>query len=246
MLFDLRSPHRRRVIKVVYVFLAVLIGGGLILFGIGNGSNFGGLLTAAGGGGGTATGQLQYTNALAKAEKQAKKSPNNAALWLKVGEAAYSVATLPDNYDSSLGYTKAGHTALNQVRQAWDNYVNLAPAKPNSYFAQEVSAAFGIPPGVGDYRTAEVAQEIVAEDQPSSSNYEYLAYYAWKAHDTQQGDLAAVKAKALSPKSSVSTVVTTLTEMATAASVKLPAGITGSTGATGATGSTGSTGSSGG
>ena len=42
MLFDLRSPRRRRVIKVVYVFLAVLIGGGLIFFGVGNGSNFGG------------------------------------------------------------------------------------------------------------------------------------------------------------------------------------------------------------
>ena len=68
MLFDLRSPHRRRVIKIVYVFLALLIGVGLVGFGIGNGSNFGGLFSNAGGGGGSATGAKLYTKALAKAE----------------------------------------------------------------------------------------------------------------------------------------------------------------------------------
>jgi hypothetical protein len=35
MLFDLRSPGRRNAIKVVYVTLALLMGGGLVLFGIG-------------------------------------------------------------------------------------------------------------------------------------------------------------------------------------------------------------------
>src|ERR687893_705910 len=39
MLFDLRSAGRRRFIKIVYVTLALLMGGGLVLFGIG-GDNF--------------------------------------------------------------------------------------------------------------------------------------------------------------------------------------------------------------
>ena len=51
MLFDLRSPGRRRVIKVVYLFLAVLIGVGLVGFGVGTGGNFGGLFNAASSGG---------------------------------------------------------------------------------------------------------------------------------------------------------------------------------------------------
>jgi hypothetical protein len=241
MLFDLRSPHRRRVIKVVYVFLAVLIGGGLIFFGIGNGSNFGGLLTAAGGGGGTATGEKQYTKALASAEKAAKASPDKAALWLKVGEAAYTLATLSTNYDSSLGYTKSGHVALNQMRQAWTNYLALDPTNPNTLFAEEVAAAFGpSPSGVGDYKTAEVAQGIVAANEPTVSSYEYLAYYSWLAKDDTSGDLAAKKAKQLATKTTVSSVVTTLTEMATAAGATLPAGVTGPTGATGSTGTKGS------
>jgi hypothetical protein len=244
MLFDLRSPHRRRVIKVVYVFLAVLIGGGLIFFGIGNGSNFGGLLTAAGNGGGSGStsGQKQYINALAKAEKLAKASPQNAALWLKAGEAAYSVATLPTNYDSSTGYTVAGHVALNKLRQAWQNYLAAAPSNPSGFFAGQVVAGFSTPPtGVGDYTTAESAQEVVAAAQPTDVNYEYLAYYAWLAKDISTGDLAAARARTLAPKKDLATVNTTLSEMESVAGVTGPTGATGASGSTGATGATGST-----
>ena len=35
MLFDLRGTGRRRTVKIVYVTLAILMGGGLVLFGIG-------------------------------------------------------------------------------------------------------------------------------------------------------------------------------------------------------------------
>ena len=58
MLFDLRSSGRRRTIKVIYVTLAFLMGGGLILFGIGGGTSLnGGLFDAFSGnsGGGAAT-----------------------------------------------------------------------------------------------------------------------------------------------------------------------------------------------
>jgi hypothetical protein len=45
MLFDLRSRGRRRTIQVVYGFLAVLIGGGLVFFGVGGGAGSTGLLS---------------------------------------------------------------------------------------------------------------------------------------------------------------------------------------------------------
>jgi hypothetical protein len=260
MLFDLRSPHRRRVIKVVYVFLAVLIGGGLIFFGIGNGSNFGGLLTAAGGGGGTAVGEKQYVKALATAEKRVKASPNDASLWLKVGEASYSLAILPDNYLSTSGFTKAGHVALNEMRTAWNRYLALSAAHPNLLFAQEVVAAFGSPPsGVGDYKTAGTAQLVVTAAQPNTSNYEELAYYAWLSGDDSQGDLAAARARTIAGKANLAQVDDTLEEMASAAAStigvsSIPGAIPASTGATGAAssgstasaGTTGSRGSTGG
>src|ERR687890_339893 len=45
MLFDLRGAGRRTTVKVVYLTLAVLMGGGLVLFGIG-GDVSGGLVDA--------------------------------------------------------------------------------------------------------------------------------------------------------------------------------------------------------
>src|SRR5256886_6259674 len=56
MLFDLRGRGRRRTIQAIYVTLAILMGGGLVFFGIG-GNTSGGLFDAfksggRGGGGG--------------------------------------------------------------------------------------------------------------------------------------------------------------------------------------------------
>ncbi len=53
MLFDLRGRGRRRTVKIVYITLALLMGGGLVLFGIGGGGAMqGGLVDAI-------TGQLR-------------------------------------------------------------------------------------------------------------------------------------------------------------------------------------------
>jgi hypothetical protein len=45
MLFDLRGRGRRRTVQVIYLSLAILMGGGLVLFGIG-GATSGGLVDA--------------------------------------------------------------------------------------------------------------------------------------------------------------------------------------------------------
>src|SRR4051794_3039567 len=54
MLFDLRG-RRRRLIQAIYLMLAVLIGGGLVLFGIG-GNVGGGLVDAISGNSGNSSG----------------------------------------------------------------------------------------------------------------------------------------------------------------------------------------------
>src|SRR3954463_8528541 len=94
MLFDLRAPGRRRTIKVVYVMLALLMGGGLIFFGIG-GATSGGLLDAfqGGNGGGTSASKLAQTKA-DKAEKTVHLSPSDAAAWAALAKAQYQQAGL--------------------------------------------------------------------------------------------------------------------------------------------------------
>ena len=229
MLFDLRSPHRRRVIKVVYVFLALLIGGGLIFFGVGTGNNSGGLLSNVGGGGGTANGQNAYTNALKAAQKKAKAAPDDPASCAVVGRASFNLAQLPANYVTDQGYTASGHAVLANLKQAWTKYLALAPAKPDVTFAREVVAAFGIPPGIADYTTAESAQEVVASTASTQYiQYEDLAYYAYLANDSTQGDLAAARAVALAPaklRKQTQTALKTMKSQALAA-----AGATGATG----------------
>ena len=86
MLFDLRSRGRRRTVQVVYLGLALILGGGLILFGVGAGNGIGGLLNAfTGNGSGNSQSQAisqQEKNAL----KQIKLNPNDAAAWGDAGQ----------------------------------------------------------------------------------------------------------------------------------------------------------------
>src|SRR5687768_9714279 len=64
MLFDLRGRGRRRTIKIVYITLALLMGGGLVLFGIGGGGAMqGGLVDAITGSSGGDTGSERFDNA---------------------------------------------------------------------------------------------------------------------------------------------------------------------------------------
>src|SRR5579864_1946450 len=108
MLFDLRSRRRRRVVKGVYVFLALLIGVGLVGFGVGTGGNFGGIFNAASGGGGSGTAGVLLQKKLTTAQKHARADPGSAAAWAAVGRAAYDVSQLPDYYVTNQGYTKLG------------------------------------------------------------------------------------------------------------------------------------------
>ena len=63
MLFDLRGRGRRRTVQVIYLSLAILMGGGLVLFGIG-GATSGGLFDAfSGNSGGGNSGNAALENA---------------------------------------------------------------------------------------------------------------------------------------------------------------------------------------
>ena len=75
MLFDLRSRGRRRTVQVVYLGLALLMGGGLVLFGVGTGSGNGGLLNAFTGGGRAATRAKSLSAQEKAALKQTRQNP---------------------------------------------------------------------------------------------------------------------------------------------------------------------------
>jgi hypothetical protein len=81
MLFDLRGAGRRTTIKIVYLSLAVLMGGGLVLFGIG-GDVSGGLFDAFGERNATTdTGKGRYENRVEAAQRETRIDPDNPVTY---------------------------------------------------------------------------------------------------------------------------------------------------------------------
>src|SRR3982750_2673961 len=119
MLFDLRARGRRRAIKLIYLFLAILMGGGLVFFGIG-GNTSGGLFDAfkSNGGGGGGSNALEKN--VQRAEKHGHAQPRDAAAWAELTRAQYQVAGLGENYDQNTGtFTSKGKVALRKVERSW-------------------------------------------------------------------------------------------------------------------------------
>src|SRR4051812_45276225 len=123
MLFDLRARGRRRTIKVVYVFLALLMGGGLIFFGIGGSTN-GGLLDAFKDNGGGTSAQKLAQKKVDKAEKQVQLNRANAAAWAALTKARYQQAGLEQD-DTSGAYSNKGVGYLRQADRSWQRYMAL-------------------------------------------------------------------------------------------------------------------------
>ena len=200
MLFDLRGRGRRRTVQVIYLSLAILMGGGLVLFGIG-GSVSGGLFDAfredAGGGDVTAAAEKSVTTAAAAT--QAK--PEDPEAWARLVRARFQLAQLDGGVNEDGAFTAKGKRALVPVERAWDRYVALDPDPPDDGVAGLMVQAFS-EAGLDKPEKAVRAMEMVIETRDESSNlYSQLAVLAYQAGQTRKGDLAADKAVALAPES---------------------------------------------
>src|SRR5438045_9115123 len=80
MLFDLQGK-RRRMVQATYLILAVLMGGGLVLFGVGSGNISGGLFDAlTGKNSNSSTGGNSFVEKRIKRDQRAVAlNPNNTA-----------------------------------------------------------------------------------------------------------------------------------------------------------------------
>src|SRR5215472_17049348 len=99
MLFDLRSRGRRRTVQAVYLMLAILLGGGLVLFGVGAGNGLGGLLNAFNGGGSTSGQKSAVSQQDKDAIKQTQLNSNNPQAWDALLQARWTSAGQGNNYN---------------------------------------------------------------------------------------------------------------------------------------------------
>jgi len=191
LLFDLRGTGRRRVVKVVYITLAFLMGGGLVFFGIG-GEVSGGLVDAIterdGSGDGSDRFRKQETDALARTTA----NPQDAPAWAALARARFQLAGQGENFDAEKGeFTAAGRAKLNGAEQAWDRHLALDPPKPDDRVASIMVQAFT---ALNKPDKAATAQEVITDARPTASTFTTLAVFAYSAGQSRKGDLASKRA----------------------------------------------------
>lgn len=212
MLFDLRGAGRRRTVQAIYLTLAILMGGGLVLFGVG-GNVQGGLVDAFKGGGGSNPDDT-FKKQVQTLEKRLAANPRDARTWAALARARFQTAST--DIDPQTGtYNAQGRAKLAQAGRAWDRYLSLAGSRPDPQVANLMVQAFA---SIGAYDKAASAMEIVIADRPKSfALYAQLAQYAYAAGQQRKGDLARDKAVALAPKDQKETVKAQLAQAQTEA-----------------------------
>ncbi len=198
MLFDLRSRGRRRTVQVVYLGLAILIGGGLVLFGVGAGNGLGGLLNAFNGGGSSSGQKAVVSQQEQQAIKATQLNPNSAQAWANLVQARWTSAGQGANFNSSTGqFTPSGLNELEQATQDWQRYLTLTK-NPDPNLAVLAARAYA---GQQNYSGEASAWDIETLADPSAvKGFECLAVSAYAAGQTRKGDLASAKALSLVPK----------------------------------------------
>jgi hypothetical protein len=195
MLFDLRG-RRRRAVQVTYLTLAVLMGGGLVLFGIGGSS--GGIIDAITGNdsGGTVS-DSGLEKRIEAQEKKLKASPNNTAALAELVRLHYQVASS----QTPSGSTTIADDQKDELRKAgvyWDRYVTATDNNPNPDLARVALIVFD-KTGLNQPTKAKDVVRVLAADANNAETYLLLVQYATAAGDKRTAQLAAQKAVDLAP-----------------------------------------------
>jgi hypothetical protein len=197
MLFDLRGRGRRRTIQTIYVTLAILMGGGLVFFGIG-GSTSGGLFDAFKGGGSGGSNDT-FSRQATQAEKTVKVNPSDTAAWGVLARARFQQAGQGDSYDQQTSqFTDKGKSRLQQSATAWEHYLSLNPRTPDDSLASLMVQVYS-PAALNQPAKGVKAAQIVTATRPSAQTFYTLAVFAYAAGDKRTGDLAAAKTLSLTP-----------------------------------------------
>ncbi len=193
MIFDLQGK-RRRLVQGTYLMLAILMGGGLVLFGVGSGRISGGLFDAITGKNSNSSGAVNSTvNARIKKDNRALVvNPSNQAALADLVRSHYQLAT--DDADANTGaFGNQGKAELAKASTAWKRYLALSKA-PSDSLASLMLQAYG-QGGLHKPADAAAAAQVIAAASLT------LTTYAAQAGDARTANLAGTKAVQLAPKS---------------------------------------------
>jgi hypothetical protein len=225
MLFDLRGRGRRRTVQAIYLSLALLMGGGLVLFGIGS-SQSGGLFDAISGNSGGQSATSGIDKRIDNAIKATKARPTDPAPWANLAALRFQRAGI-DELTTAGTYTQSGLDRLRLASDAWQRHLALDPKQPSVRTAKFMVQAYEAN-ALNELDKAVRAKEIVtaATKPPNSNLYAQLAELAYRAKDTRSADLAADRAVQLADPKDRKALRTQLNGLKTQALAQPAAGAT--------------------
>jgi hypothetical protein len=196
MLFDLRG-RRRRAVQATYLTLAVLMGGGLVFFGIG-GSVSGGLLDAFKGNGNSTDVGGAVKKRIERNQKRLRANPGNQAVLKELVADEYQLARA-QTPSGATSIPKEGRDELRLSGAYWQRYLKAAKGDPDADLARIVLQVYD-PGALNKPKDAQRAALIVAKADNDAPSYLRLVQYSTLAGDKRTADLAAKKAVDLAPK----------------------------------------------
>jgi hypothetical protein len=200
VLFDLKG-RRRRVVQATYLMLAILMGGGLVFFGIG-GDVSGGLFDAFSDR--SSSGNQLVEDRVEDNEKKVEVNPKNKVALKALVRDRYQLAN--DQADPNTNqYTDEGKEQLAEADEAWQRYLEVEQKKPEPSLASLMVQVYG-PAALNKAAEAARAAEIITGAQPTAQAYLQLTQFAAAAGQKRKADLAGKKAIELAPKGQRSTV----------------------------------------
>jgi hypothetical protein len=199
MLFDLRGRGRRRAVQAIYLSLAILMGGGLVLFGVG-GATSGGLLDAFKSDSGSQSVSDTFKKRIDSAQNGVKLHPTDAKAWAELTRVRFQQAGTGDGFDQvNSVFTDKGKAELRDTEAAWNKYLTLTE-KPDATVAALMVQAFSAS-GLNEPDKAVNAMETYIDGVTASGPlYVQLASLAYQAGQTRKAELASQKAISLTPK----------------------------------------------
>jgi hypothetical protein len=187
VLFDLQSPGRRRVVRVVFGGLALIFAISFVFLGVGTGGGGFSFSDLFGGGGGDSS--TAFDSDIKAAEAKVAVNPNDTVALASLVQLNYSAAN--SNTDSNGAPTTDGIEHLRQAADNWNKYVkaskgDLSPTAAvyalNTFdllaridFSQartdtsQTEALTDINAAVDDWKSAAQAQQVLIDKQPKKA-----------------------------------------------------------------------------
>jgi len=197
MLFDLKG-RRRRVVQATYLMLAVLMGGGLVFFGIG-GDVSGGLFDAfSERSGNSSNADETFKERRDQAQERLRINPRDQDALAALARANFQLASSQVPQGTPV-FPEDARDELQAAGTAWERYLALKPDPVDPGLATLMLQAFGPAALNQPEKTVRVA-EILARQRNTTQAYLILTQAAALAGQSRTADLAGQKAIDLAPR----------------------------------------------